>query len=63
MLMAATCYNLKKLLKFTAPKAKAGVMKVMKKAENSLKTALFFLFAAILLPEGCYQKVQLKNQP
>jgi transposase len=58
MLMAATCYNLKKLLKFTAPNVHAGVIKVLKKAENSLQMALFFLFAAILLPKGCYQLKQ-----
>jgi hypothetical protein len=58
MLMAATCYNLKKLLKFNAPKASAMVMKVMKRAENSLKTAILFLLAAMLLPQGCYPQKQ-----
>jgi transposase len=58
MLMAATCYNLKKLLKFNAPKASAVVMKVVKRAENSLKTAFLFLLTAVLLPRGCYPQKQ-----
>lgn len=58
MLMAATCYNLKKLLKFNAPKASAVVIKVMKRAENKLKTALLLLFTAMLLPQGCYPQNQ-----
>jgi transposase len=60
MLMAAACYNLKKLLKFNAPKAGAQVMKMFKRAENSLKMALFFLFAAMLLPQGWHLQKQLR---
>ena len=61
MLMAATCYNLKKLLTFLTPKAGAQVMKALKRAENEFTNTLLFLFAAMLLPECCYHKVQLKN--
>jgi len=60
MLMAATCYNLKKLLKFKAPKVNLGVIKVLKRAENKVQMALFVLFAAITHPEPCYQKKQLR---
>jgi hypothetical protein len=63
MLMAAACYNLKKLLRFKAPKVNATVINMLKKAGNSLKTALFFLFAVVLIPDGCYshkQHYQLK---
>jgi transposase len=56
MLMAATCYNLKKLLKFKAPKVNASVINMLKKAGNSLKTALFFLFAALTIPGDWYSK-------
>jgi transposase len=45
MLMAATCYNLKKLLRFQATKAGALVMKMMKEAEKLLAN-----FVLILLP-------------
>lgn len=58
MLMAATCYNLKKLLKFSAPKAGAQVMKMCKPAENRRKTAFVFLLAAMLLPMPCYLQKQ-----
>lgn len=40
LLMAAVCYNLKKLLNFKAPKVVAGVMKVLKRAENEVKSYL-----------------------
>lgn len=43
MLMAAVCYNLKKLLNFKALHVNARVMKMLKKAENHLKNALFLL--------------------
>lgn len=58
MLMAAACYNLKKLMKFGAPKAGARVMKMIKKTENRLKTAFLFLLAAMLLPQGYYSQQQ-----
>lgn len=59
MLVAAACYNLKKLLNFKAPKVNAMVMKVLKRAENSLKNSLPSLFAAITLPDGWYSKKSL----
>ena len=49
MLMAATCYNLKKLLNFKAPDVNAVAMRVLKRAENSLKNALI-----LLLPLCCF---------
>jgi hypothetical protein len=42
MLMAATCYNLKKLLNFKVPKVNAAVIKVLKKTEKELESASFF---------------------
>jgi hypothetical protein len=58
MLMAATCYNLKKLLKFNAPAANAGILKVLKKTEKKFTSMLLFLFGAMLLPLPCYLQKQ-----
>ena len=59
MLVAAACYNLKKLLNFKAPKVNARVMQVLKSAENNLKNALFSLFAAVTIPDGWYNRKPL----
>lgn len=49
MLVAATCYNLKKLLNFKAPKGNAAVIKLKKEAENRLKNVLHLLCVAVML--------------
>jgi hypothetical protein len=59
MLVAAACYNLKKLLNFSAPKAGAQVMKMFKTAENRLETALLLLFVAVTIPDGWYNRKPL----
>ncbi|MGN6567577.1 MAG: transposase, partial [Flavipsychrobacter sp.] len=51
MLMAATCYNLKKLLKFKAPKAGAAVKNLRKRGEQALQQLLVVIFTAITLPK------------
>jgi hypothetical protein len=63
MLVAAACYNLKKLLNFKVPKVNAGVMKLLKRAEIELQNSLPSLFAAVTIPDGWYNKksaLQLK---
>lgn len=63
MLMAAACYNLKKLLKFKEPNVNASEMNVLKKTENELENAWFFFFAVVAMPDGWYYKnarLQLK---
>ena len=60
MLMAAVCYNLKKLLNFKAPQVNTAV-KAMKKIETALKIALFFFWAAIVHPQLYYRQKQ--SQP
>jgi transposase len=59
MLMAAACYNLKKLMNFKVPKVNASMMKVLKKAEIELKNTWLSLFAAVTLPDGWYSKKSL----
>jgi len=61
MLMAAACYNLKKLLNFKAPGVVARVMKVLKGAQNELKTNLLLLFSAVMIPDGCCSKNLCSN--
>jgi len=56
MLTAAACYNLKKLLKFKGLKVSAGVVKVLKRAENELKSHLPVLYTAITLLLVPYHK-------
>ena len=61
MLLAAACYNLKKLLNSKAPKVNAQVRELLKMAEMELKNALQSLFAAVTIPDGWYgQKILLK---
>lgn len=54
MLMAAACYNLKKLLNVNAPKAIAKVKTMISRAKKTTQMLLFLLFAAIVLPKGWY---------
>jgi len=49
--MAATCYNLKKLLRFKAPKAIAKVKAMEKRVEKALQQLFLMLFMAIALPK------------
>lgn len=51
MLMAATCYNLKKLMNFKAPQAIAKVKTMANKVENNVQQLLFLLFKVITLPK------------
>ena len=60
MLMAAVCYNLKKLLKFRAPKAVAKVVRMAKRAEKEAKAATLLLFAAKVLQGNPYNKIKLQ---
>jgi hypothetical protein len=60
MLMAAVCYNLKKLLKFSAPKAVAKVVRMAKRAEKEAKAATLLLFAAIVLQGIPYNRIKLQ---
>jgi hypothetical protein len=62
MLVAAACYNLKKLLNFKAPKVAAGVMKILRMAEKEIKITLFLLFAIVIVPDGWYSKKPLLQQ-
>ena len=55
MLVAAACYNIKKLLNFKAPKVNTRVMEVLKRSENELKNALQSFFAAVTIPNGWYR--------
>ena len=59
MLMAAACYNLKKLLNFKAPEVAAGVVEVIKSAEMEMDNALYSLFEAVTIPGGWYRKKDL----
>ena len=61
MLVAATCYNLKKLLNFKAPKVNASVMEVLKRVENMLKNALFPLLVPITIWDGWYNKKSMRQ--
>lgn len=59
MLMAAACYNLKKLLNFKAPKVVAAVKTLEKTAGKELKNLLLLLLLPIALAAFCYNKKQL----
>ncbi len=58
MLMAAASYNLKKLLRFKAPKSNAEVKQVWKMADKAVQNRLFLLFAATGLPQCWYYQKQ-----
>ena len=60
MLMAAVCYNLKKLLKFSAPKAVAQVVSMAKRMEKEAKAATLLLLAVIVLPASHYSRIKLQ---
>ncbi|WP_241558493.1 transposase, partial [Paracnuella aquatica] len=55
MLMAAVAYNLKKLLKHTAPKVQAGVVG-LKNGPEGVKKAVLRLFAAGIRYRASYSK-------
>ena len=56
MLIAAACYNLKKLLNFKAPEVNARVRELLKTAEHRLKNTLYSLSVLITLPDSWYSK-------
>ena len=62
MLMAAACYNLKKLLNVKAPGAIANVKTIGKRVENSLQVLLLLLFTANGLPHLCYHRKSFNSK-
>jgi transposase len=59
MLMAATCYNLKKLLNFQVPKVNVRAKGIRKRLETEVQHLMFLFFTTIALSAYGYHRNQL----